>query len=65
MLDYIKERISEKSSWLGLVSVISSGIMIFTPDSIDTIIEILLFAFGAGAIIKKEPVEEKKVVKKK
>jgi len=68
MFDYIKDRFNEKSTFLGLISLAASGIMLVTPDSVDQIIEVLLFAFGLGSIVKKDaPVvkEEKKVVKKK
>lgn len=41
-MDYIKDRLKEPSTWLGLVSVLAAIIMAFTPDNIDRIIETIV-----------------------
>lgn len=41
-MSYIKDRLHETSTWVGLASILASLIMIFTPDNIDAVIERLL-----------------------
>lgn len=54
MLDYIKDRLKEVSSWQGIVAIIAAIVMYFTPDDIDRIIMMILSYFGITQIFKME-----------
>jgi len=54
MLDYIKDRLKEVSSWQGIVAIIAAIVMYFTPDEIDRIIVMVLSYFGITQIFKVE-----------
>lgn len=53
-MNYIKKRLMEKSTYKGLIFVVGSALMHFTPDSIDKIIEAVMAAVGAFEIVNKD-----------
>lgn len=54
MLNYIKDRFSEVSSWQGIVAILAAIVMYFTPDEIDRIIMMVLSYFGITQFFKVE-----------
>ena len=54
MLDYIKERFTEVSTWKGIAALVAAIVMYFTPDDIDRIIMFIMTAFGITEILTIE-----------
>ena len=54
MVNYMKDRLNEPSTYKGLISVAASIVMAFTPDHVDTIIQCALMAIGGTDIFTKD-----------
>lgn len=54
MIDYLKERFSEISTWRGILAIVAAIVMYFTPDDIDKIIMMFLTAMGVTDVFKVE-----------
>jgi|NOAtaT_6_FD_contig_21_11422403_length_504_multi_3_in_0_out_0_2 hypothetical protein len=54
MLDYMKCRLKEVSTWKGIIGVVGSVVMYFTPDNIDQIIVLVLGLLGVTDIFTIE-----------
>lgn len=54
MVNYIKDRLNEPSTYKGLISVGASIVMAFTPDHVDAIIQGALVLLGGADILTKE-----------
>jgi len=51
MIQYTKDRITETSTWVGMVTLIAYVVMYFTPDNVDALIMKGVELIGGGAIL--------------
>jgi len=51
MIQYTKDRITETSTWVGVVTLIAYVVMYFTPDNVDALIMKGVELIGGGAIL--------------
>lgn len=54
MIDFIKDRLQEKSTWKGVASIAAAILIKFTPGKWDIIIETLLGIIGITDIFTLE-----------
>jgi len=53
-LDYIKDRLSEASSWRGLIGILTAFGVMFSPEQIEAIIAAGLALAGCVGVFSKD-----------